>query len=351
MNKYSVLLASSTLLFLTSGKAALAGSFSPSPLFPTVNSYHTTVTTNGDSADIYFPNVTNSANSQPKYPIALFLPGSRVETLQYSQYARIVASYGFTVVVPRRIRSLPAFGFTGLLPEASQINDVLNFMVAENSNPNSPVTGILDTNNLVLLGHSFGGSVGLTAIDNSCIYPVCEGQFQLPQQLRAAAFFGTSINVGTGQFISIENQDIPIALLHGKLDGLIPIGLAQESYNLIQEPPKVLITINGVNHYGITNVNNPVGARLDPNNPTLSQDESIETIARWSALFLRGYALNDQHALKYVNHSGDAIDQNVTVNIQTKTVPETNSIFALLSTLAFTIFPWVRKSSYLPFPR
>ncbi|MBU7582920.1 MAG: alpha/beta hydrolase [Nostoc sp. TH1S01] len=343
MNKYFLLLTGSTLLYLANGKTALAGGFSPSPLFTTVNNYHTTVTTNGDSADIYFPNVANSNSNQSKYPIALFLPGSRVETLQYSQYASIVASYGFTVIVPRRIRSLPAFGFTGLLPEASQINDILNFMVAENSNPNSPLSGTLDPNNLVLLGHSFGGSVGLTAIDNSCIYPVCEGQFQLPQQLRAAAFFGTSINVGTGQFIPIKNQGIPIALLHGNLDSSIPIGLAQESYNLIQEPPKALITINGVNHYGITNVNNPVGARLDPNNPTLSQEESIETIARWSALFLRAYALNDQDALGYINNSGDALDKNVTVTIQTKTVPETNPVWGLLSIVVFTIFPWAKN--------
>ncbi|WP_414756185.1 alpha/beta hydrolase family protein [Anabaena sp. CCY 9910] len=343
MNKYFLLLAGSTLLYIPNGEAALAGGFSPSPLFPTVNNYQTIVTTNGDSADIYFPHVANSTISQQKYPIALFLPGSRVETLQYSQYASIVASYGFTVVVPRRIRTLPAFGFTGLLPEASQINDVLNFIVAENSNPNSPLTGTIDTNNLVLLGHSFGGSVGLTAIDNSCIYPVCEGQFQIPQELRAAAFFGTSINVGTGQFIPIENQGIPIALLHGNLDGLIPIELAQESYNLVQEPPKVLITINGVNHYGITNVNNPVGARLDSNNPTLSQDKSIEIVARWSALFLRGYALNDQDALEYINSSGDALDQNVTVTIQTQTVPETNPVLGLLSIVAFTIFPWAKS--------
>ncbi|HLO83549.1 MAG TPA: hypothetical protein VK203_00870 [Nostocaceae cyanobacterium] len=339
MNKYFLLAAGSSFVCLVSGEAALANGFSPSPLFPTVNSYNTIVTNNGDSADIYFP----TGVSQQKYPIALFLPGSRVETSQYSQYASIVASYGFTVVVPRRIRTLPAFGFTGLLPEASQINDVLAFMVSENSNPNSPIAGTLDTDNLVLLGHSFGGSVGLTAIDNSCIYPVCEGQFQLPPQLRAAAFFGTSINVGTGQFIPIKNNNIPIALLHGNIDGSIPLQSAQQSYDLIQEAPKALITINGVNHYGITNVNNPAGARTDRNNPTLSQAESIETIARWSALFLQGYALNNQGALEYINNSGDALDENVTVISKTKPVPEASSIFGLFGTFIFTALGWVKR--------
>ncbi|BAZ30721.1 hypothetical protein NIES4074_31830 [Cylindrospermum sp. NIES-4074] len=341
MNKRFLFVAGSTLVSLVSGEAALATSFSPSPLFPTVNSYNTIVTTNGDSADIYFPTTANSNISQQKFSIALLLPGSRVDTSEYSQFASIVASYGFTVVVPRRIRSLPAFGFTGLLPEASQINDVLAFIVAENSNPNSPIAGTVDTDNLVLVGHSFGGSVGLTAIDNSCIYPVCEGQFQRPEQLRAAAFFGTSINVGTNQFIPIRNQGIPIALLHGNLDGSsVTLEVAQKSYDLIQEPPKALITVNGANHYGITNTNNPLGARPDPNIPTLSQNESIETIARWSALFLRGYALDDQDALEYVNNSGDGLDENITVNRQVKTVPEANSVWGLLSVLVLSVLRW-----------
>ncbi|WP_166481777.1 alpha/beta hydrolase [Scytonema sp. UIC 10036] len=296
----------------------LAVGFSPDPLFPLVDSYKTTMTNNGDSADIYFPVMTNSNINQHKSPIALFLPGSRVDTSQYSRFAGIVASYGFTVVVPERIRSLPAFGFTGLLPEASQINDVLAFMVAENSHQDSPIVGTIDTEKLVLVGHSFGGAVGLAAIDNSCIYPLCEGQFQRPKQLQAAAFFGTSTSVGAGRFIPIRNQGIPIALVVGSQDGLISPQVTQTDYDLIQEPPKALITVDGVNHYGITDNNNPLGARPDPNTPTLSQDKAIETIGRWSALFLRAYTLGDLGALDYVNNTGDRLDDNVTVKRQVK---------------------------------
>ncbi|BAY11977.1 alpha/beta hydrolase family protein [Calothrix sp. NIES-2098] len=293
--------------------------FSPEPLFSLVRSYKTTIPSNGDLADIYFPVISSSNINQSKTPIALLLPGSRVEINQYSQFANIVARYGFTVVIPQHTRSLPDFGFTGLLPEASQINEVLDFIIAENSNPSSPIFDTLAIDNLVLLGHSFGGAVGLTAIDNSCIYPVCEGGFQRPKQLRAAAFFATTTFVGIGKFIPIRNQGIPIALILGTQDGSsVTPQKTQTDYDLIQEPPKALISVVGANHYGITNVNNPPGARPDPNIPTLPQEQSIETIARWSALYLRAYAIDDNGALDYINNTGDSLDENVTVIRQLK---------------------------------
>ncbi|MDJ0634244.1 MAG: hypothetical protein QNJ34_13730 [Xenococcaceae cyanobacterium MO_188.B29] len=334
-----VALVGSLLQVVGVGETAEAANFNPAPLFPKVNHYNTTVTTNGDSTDIFFPVTSNYNLKQQKFPIALLLPGSRVDTSQYSEFAKIVASYGFTVVVPERIRSLPDFGFTGLLPEVSQVNDVLEFMLTENSNPDSPIAGTLDTDNLVLLGHSFGGAVGLSAIDNSCIFPLCERQFQRPEQLRAGAFFGTSTFIGSGEFLPINNQGIPIALVVGSQDGLVTPELTQADYNnSIQEPPKTLITVDGANHYGITNINNPPGARLDPNNPTLEQEQAIETIARWSALFLRAYAIDDSGAFDYINKTGDALDENVTVISQVKSVPEGKlGVSLFLTMLAFSI--------------
>ena len=342
-NHVSVAILGSLLMAVGVGEPAAAAQFNPAPLFPQVNSYNTTVFTNGDPADIFFPITSNSNVSQQKFPIALLLPGSQVDTSQYTEFAQIVASYGFTVVVPEHIRSLPDFGFMGLLPEASQINHVLDFMVAENSNPNSPIANTVDTDNLVLLGHSFGGSVGLSAIDNSCIFPLCEGQFQRPEQLRAGVFFGSSTFIGTGHFFPISNQGIPVALVRGSQDGLVVPELTQVDYDLIQEPPKALITVDGANHFGITNINNPPGARTDLNNPTLVQAQAIETIARWSALFLRAYALDDDGAFDYINNTGDALDENVTVISQVKTVPEAHSVWSLF--LIMLMFPVLRLRS------
>ena len=135
MFKKSILvtLVGSLLMMLGIKQTAKAASFNPAPLFP-VDSYSTTVSSNGDPTVIFFPANSKPDVSQQKFPIALLLPGSRVETAQYSEFAKIVASYGFAVIVPKHIRSLPDFGFTGLLPETSQINDVFEFMLRENSN-------------------------------------------------------------------------------------------------------------------------------------------------------------------------------------------------------------------------
>ncbi len=52
----------------------------------------------------------------------------------------------------------------------------------------------------------------------------------------------------------------------------------------------------------------PDGAVPDPSAQTVAQADSIETVARWSGLFLRGTLLEDQAALDYVFESGAGLD-------------------------------------------
>jgi dienelactone hydrolase len=305
---------------LLAGKPATTKPCSSSPLFENVNNYNTTIAASGDQADVYFPTPSENKISSEKFPIALLLPGALVDKSNYSSFARTVASYGFVVVVSNYERSVPAFKFKGLLAEASQIHDVLAHMGTENSNPMSPVANVLDTQKLVLLGHSHGGGVGMSAIENSCIFPFCEGEFQRPNELVAGAFYGTHRqDLKTKKFSATNNPGIPIALVQGSVDGVATPEEVQGTYELIQEPPKALITIVGANHFGITNINNPTGAKPDSSNPTLEQNKSIESIARWSALFLRAHALNDACAFDYVHKTGDAADENVSILSQTNT--------------------------------
>lgn len=105
---------------------------------------------------------------------------------------------------------------------------------------------------------------------------------------------------------------------------------AQATYDQIQTPPKTLISILGANHYGITNTNNPSGSIPDTSIPTIAQDVSVETIARWSGLFLRASVLNDKAAFDYIYSTGDALDTNVSVISQGKPISEPSSILGLL---------------------
>jgi len=256
------------------------------------------VTIAGDPADLYLPTLPDTpASATPPMPVALMLPGALVNRTYYSQFARSVARHGFAVVVPTHERSLPEFNVSGELAEASQIPATLAFLEQENANPLSPLYQRLDPSRMALLGHSHGGAVGLSAIANLCTFPFCTPPFSRPDAVVAGIFYGVnSQNPTTGEFRPTANQTIPVALVQGSLDGVATPEEAIATYDRIETPPKALITIEGANHYGITNVNNPSGAFPDASAPTLEQLQGVEAIAQWTASFLRAHLYDDDAA-------------------------------------------------------
>jgi dienelactone hydrolase len=322
----SVTSVSAALIVWGIGKTATAATFKSASLFNNVANYTTIISGNNELADIYFPNPSNLKTGNYSFPVALLLQGANVDKSNYSNYARTVASYGFVVVVPNRLRTIPQFNLTGLFAETSQIDETLAQIKTENLNQDSPIAGVVNTTKIGLLGHSQGGAVGLSAIANLCIPILCEGSFNRPNELVAGAFFGANLrNQATNEFIPINNSGIPIALLQGTADGIALPFRAQATYDQIQNPPKALINILGANHYGITNINNPTGSIPDRNAPTIAQNMAVEAIARWSGLFLRASIIGDQDAFNYVYSTGDALDSNVTVISQGKPIPEESS--------------------------
>ena len=168
-------------------------------------------------------------------------------------------------------------------------------MTIKNAKAMSPIAGIVDTERLGLLGHSFGAAVGLSVIANQCLNFLCRELFTRPKELLVGAFYGANLrDQATNEFIAIQNNGIGVELIQGDRDGVALPERAERTFENIQTSPKALITLSGANHFGITNVNNPSGACPDLIAPTLVQSVGIETIARWSGLFLRSSLLNDQ---------------------------------------------------------
>ena len=285
--------------------------FSPDPLYDQVNRYTVTIAADGDAADVYYPVVPNATTDQ--LPIALMLQGALVDKADYSNYAEQVASYGFVVVVPNNERTVPSPGgqpITGFLADQQQVNDVLNQIRVEDADSTSPIFEIVDTEKLGLLGHSFGGYAGLAAIQNINDPLVSSGDYTRPPELMAGVFYGTNFQSLTGTFPPIDNQDIPVGLIAGTLDGVSDFGEVASTYVKIQDLPKVLIAVDGTNHYGITNEDN---VARDPNRPTLDQATANSAIGRWSGLFLRSHLVGDQGAFNYVYNTGGDLDPNVSV--------------------------------------
>ncbi|MBW4505630.1 MAG: alpha/beta hydrolase [Scytonematopsis contorta HA4267-MV1] len=336
---------SAVLIVLGINKTATAASFSPAPIFNDVSRYSTIISVSGNESDIYFPNPPNLKTGNYSLPVALLLQGGLVDKSNYSSFASTIARYGFIVIVPNSKRSIPQ-SRTVLAPQTSQINAVLTQIKQENSNPNSPIKGVINTQKLALLGHSLGGAVGLSAIGNLCVAPIlCQGSFNRPKELVAGAFYGANLRDQNDVFTPINNAGIPIALLQGTLDSRALPFRAERTYDNIQTSPKTLVSILGANHFGITNTNNPTGAIPDPTKQTLEQNVAVETIARWSGLFLRASVLGDKNAIDYVYSTGDRLDPNVTVIKQAKQIPEAASVSALIAVSSISIL-WGSKKRY-----
>ena len=134
----------------------------------------------------------------------------------------------------------------------------------------------MDTSKLGLLGHSFGISAGLAAIQNINALGVSSGNYTRPPELKAGIFYGTNFQTSdnSGVFPPIDNQGIPVGIITGTLDGVTDLGESASTYVKIQDPPKALITVEGANHYGITNQD----SNRDPSRSTLNQATATERL-------------------------------------------------------------------------
>jgi dienelactone hydrolase len=283
------------------------------PFYKNINHHTTKITACHDLADVYFP---ESSEGEPiKLPIALMLQGVFVDKVNYSNFASQVASYGFIVVVPNHERAgMGSNGqdLSGLLPEQEQVNDVLAQMRTENSDPTSPLFKSVETNTLGLLGHSFGGAVALGATqEDICVPQFCSTRYSRPPELKAIFAYGAAFgNPQTQEYLPIKNEGVAIGLILGSLDSISPPVITQATYSYILNPPKVLITVAGANHYSITNTDN---VEREFNRATLDQATATRTIARWSGLFLRSHLFHDRDAFDYIYNTGSNLDSNVSV--------------------------------------
>ncbi|ROO91026.1 chlorophyllase-like protein [Actinocorallia herbida] len=276
----------------------------PAQAVPAVASYTTTV--GGDTADVYYPTGISG-----RLPVALMLQGAQVGRGFYADYAEAVAAYGFIVVVPDHRRLL--FFDLDFYPEQSQAAATADWMGEEDDRSASPLLNRFRLSRIGLLGHSFGGAAGLSVAESKCVFPFCTGLvYDRPSEVKAASLFGTNNkSFLTGAFADVDNE-IPVQLVQGLQDGVALPADAEETYGRVQDDPKQIVRITGANHYGITDVQNPAGADPEVAGQTLTQAQSIEIAARWSARFLLA-AFGDDAAEEYIWQTGDAADPYVTV--------------------------------------
>jgi len=252
----------------------------------------------GDEADVYFPDTATGE----RYPAVAFLQGALVDKQFYSEFGRRVAQHGFVVFIPNHFQELFPGQPPMLFTELRVITEVQEQAAIEDSDSSSPLFGRVDTTRLGVSGHSFGGAAALFGIEETCSPPFCYTTFERPDELLGAALFGA--NSATGPIIQdIDSSAVPTGLVQGARDGAAEPFDGLGTYEIL-EAPKALIGLRGVNHFGITDVDNPPGANPDPNAPGIEQELSYSRAALWVGIFLRAYLYDDSQALELIFESG-----------------------------------------------
>ena len=259
------------------------------------------------SIEIYYP-----TGSSVSLPILVLFQGGNVHSSFYSKYAARLASSGYVVYAGNRCDIFIVQYF--LYPAVSLGNKVLALAKTQNTDSSSPLFGRIDTSKIGFLGHSLGGVVGLYAMNKICEFPFCNSDYAFLSEVKAGVFYGSGLGGSFSQskfYTGSNGKGIPTGYIQGSVDGANKPATGLASYtNAI--PTKVYFAVDGTNHYGITDVNNPFGANTESSTGTLSQANAISKIAESSLIFLDAYIKSDSTALNKIINSSSGIT-NVTI--------------------------------------
>ncbi|MFI6866044.1 hypothetical protein [Nocardia sp. NPDC050406] len=259
-----------------------------------------------DAATVWYPE-----HSDHRMPVALLLPGANVRRGHYARFAAEVASYGFVVVVPERY-PIPFYS----LPSEFSLTEVMEWARQRAADPTSEVGRLVDTNTLVVAGHSYGGAAALYAAADRCQVPFCFGlSYRHPPELKAIVGHGTNTTVG-GTVDPVDVQGIPVMYINGTEDGVSEPAEAHESFRTMAGlPTGVFVNLVGANHFGLADIDNPPGAAPDSRVGTAPREETITTAARWTAMWFLAQ-LGDASARDFVYDSGPRAAAGVEVEIR-----------------------------------
>ena len=116
------------------------------------------------------PGIAEFADVMVFYPLTLsfdrpngaiaFSPGFRAAAENYEWWGPTLASLGYNVFIFNTNEPTD-----GLAARADALVALVDFIKAENANPDSPVTNKIDVDKIALMGHSMGGGAALAAAD------------------------------------------------------------------------------------------------------------------------------------------------------------------------------------------
>ncbi len=292
---------------------------------------------------IYYPAVSTASeearntgvvpadSSLAPFPIIIFLPGINVGLESYQWLAVALAEQGLVVVtynwiaeeMPGFISLTPGVDLSAVMPDSygqkptcTAIQPILDELSQLNAqelkSAANPLAGLLDLDNIILGGHSAGGTMALQN-GNPEWFSAVKGVFSYAGHTMAATFLGYE----AGTILKINNQ-VPILILGGSRDGVIEA--SAHRYELPNPSPtlalertfsegvkgqaqdKYLVIIEGANHFSCAFPIDETTGRPFLDHPTTQPEAEIRFVLETLiCLFIDGLVLDNQQSRQTLN--------------------------------------------------
>ncbi len=329
--------------------------------YPAINEVRTS-----DQYSIFFPPDTSGA----PYPAVVFIQGANVYIEQYAWLFEHIASYGYIVLAVTEF--MPSGGnlegqFQNLFPQGTAtpsiwqtsmtIPDAITYLERINTsvvdplppaatvatppdpwdrtsylnvvrNPRGPsgddlnhslFEGMVNTNKIILAGHSFGGYIALMCANTTIQKPPRPEGGSFTNHVAGCIVYGAHTFAASGAGYS-SPINVPLLMLGGEKDGVAagPIGGIEKSgYERIKytfnnyvpassDNSRYLLGIKGANHLSIGTKPDPMVDRsfLDEKDGIISTYLAHQVIQEKVMAFLQYYIKNDANALPILTGSG-----------------------------------------------
>ena len=193
---------------------------------------------------IYYPKDRSN-----QYPALAFSPGMGATKFMYKWVGNHFASHGYVIL----IFTLPKPFTVTTDQQAAGFVSAFELIEAENQNPDSPLSGLVNLSKRGIMGHSMGGVSSIAAavemqVDAVVAMAPAPGIDYRPHQIEVTA---------------------PTQIQTGTLDVIVPPILPRSYYKRLTTDTKQFINFNGGNHIQYNDVNSIPFAR---------QFEAIDTV-------------------------------------------------------------------------
>ncbi len=195
---------------------------------------------------VWYPVERNGAGQAPNrahapYPLLAFSTGYDISVRAYRGLLSGWASAGFVVAAPTYPHNDPAVPAevdeNDILNHPSDLRSVITALLDASRRRSSVLWGLVDGNEIGVVGHSDGAEVTLAAAENSC----CRD----PRVTVAAVFSGAELASFGGRYFA--GPPVPLLVVQGSSDRVNPPACSAQLYDAAPRP-KYYLDLLGAGH-------------------------------------------------------------------------------------------------------